>query len=400
MDTANKVYKPEVIQDTPFFGSSAASSQKSNGQVFYPDTIPNNSFPQSIIARDIKSVSIDSTARKILGSYSFGRMGAIQIGNYQSGVSGDVRISPSGIVARDSAGNNTFALDATTGDAVFKGTVAAGSVVTGYLEVGGAAGDVNSGTTTISGGKITASSITADRLSVSSLSAIAADLGTVTAGSITGVTITGGTVRTASSGARVQLNGSNNQLEIYNSSGSVVGNMRYYSGGGYDNIIIEAGSNKQIILSASNYVQVFDCDLHVDGQITAGGDVGINGHNMNGVNIVYLNGHALTNGSSSGKISIDGTDKTAIVPTSMGYRALYCIESPEVWFMDFCPGMSELDIDPLFLEVTEGEMKFIKVEGGGFQVWRKRRAHAHKRFEPKTLEDFYKNEVFLGLAKG
>lgn len=97
------------------------------------------------------------------------------------------------------------------------------------------------------------------------------------------------------------------------------------------------------------------------------------------------------------KIKIGGSEKTAIVPTSKGYRSLYCMESPETWFMDFCD--QKEDIDPLFLEVTEGEKKFIKVEGGGYMVLRRRKHHAQKRFEQKTEEEYLANERFLGLAR-
>ena len=54
---------------------------------------------------------------------------------------------------------------------------------------------------------IEAGSIVAGMLAVSELSAISANLGTVTAGSITGITITGSTVRTAATGARIQMHG-------------------------------------------------------------------------------------------------------------------------------------------------------------------------------------------------
>ena len=58
---------------------------------------------------------------------------------------------------------------------------------------------------------------------------------------------------------------------------------------------------------------------------------------------------------------LNGSTKTAIAPSSKGYRALYTNESPEVWFMDFCD--SKDTIDPLFLEVTEPPYHFIKCEG-------------------------------------
>jgi hypothetical protein len=47
---------------------------------------------------------------------------------------------------------------------------------------------------------------------------ISDDLGTIVAGNLVGVTVTGGTVRTAASGARVQMKGSSNTLEIYDTS--------------------------------------------------------------------------------------------------------------------------------------------------------------------------------------
>lgn len=102
---------------------------------------------------------------------------------------------------------------------------------------------------------------------------------------------------------------------------------------------------------------------------------------------------------ASDAFSINGNVKHAIVPTSVGYRALYCVESPEVWFMDFSSGDTLEMCNPLFVEVTEGDAHFIKCENGGFQVWRRRRGHAEKRFESKTPLEFEKNESFLRMSK-
>lgn len=98
--------------------------------------------------------------------------------------------------------------------------------------------------------------------------------------------------------------------------------------------------------------------------------------------------------SYSSTINLGGTDKSAIVPTSDGYKALYCAEAPEVWFFDFCD--TKESIDPMFLEVTEGDMKFTKLDDGTYQVWRRRKGHAEpeKRFAPKTAEEFKKNNEF------
>ena len=92
---------------------------------------------------------------------------------------------------------------------------------------------------------------------------------------------------------------------------------------------------------------------------------------------------------------LNGSTKTAIVPSSKGYRALYTNESPEVWFMDFCD--SKDTIDPLFLEVTEPPYHFIKCEGGEYQVWGKRKGMKNVRFEEKTKEQFIKNNAFWSI---
>lgn len=71
---------------------------------------------------------------------------------------------------------------------------------------------------TITANEIAASTITAAKMNVSTLSSITANVGTLTAGNINGLTITGGTIRTASSGTRVQLDSSTNELQIYSGS--------------------------------------------------------------------------------------------------------------------------------------------------------------------------------------
>lgn len=119
-----------------------------------------------------------------------------------------------------------------------EGNITASSLdLSGFLEEGEAAADINSHATTVSGGKITAgsitasqiaaSTITADKLSVSTLSAISANLGTITAGtisavSISGSTITGSTLTTATSGQRVVL--TSTFASYYNSSGTNIVN--------------------------------------------------------------------------------------------------------------------------------------------------------------------------------
>ncbi|PJF23580.1 MAG: hypothetical protein CUN56_00005, partial [Phototrophicales bacterium] len=94
------------------------------------------------------------------------------------------------------------------------------------------AGDGN-GITNINGGNIQANTVTATQINVSNLSAISANLGTITAG-----TITGATIRTAATGARVQMdtsgifgtNGTTEQWRADNTTG------KFTAGNGYLNI--------------------------------------------------------------------------------------------------------------------------------------------------------------------
>ena len=145
-------------------------------------------------------------------------------------------------------------------------------------------------------------------------------------------------------------------------------------------VLVSAPNN--VLLAANN-----DVSLRADYGDDASGNV-------------FLRGADSTDPNSSGVMfwDHDGSawvEKTAIVKTSQGYNALYCTESPEVWFMDFCDSKDK--IDPLFLEVTEKPYHFIKCEGGEYQVWGKRRGHEQKRFGDKTEKEFLANEKFLKM---
>jgi len=105
-------------------------------------------------------------------------------------------------------------------------------------------------------------------------------------------------------------------------------------------------------------------------------------------------GRYLQIGSGS-SFNVNGNWKSAIVPTKKdGYRALYCMESPEIWFMDFTG--EDKKLAPMFEEVTEGQCKWIKTEDG-YQVWRRRKGANDIRFEQKTEEQFLQNERFLSI---
>ncbi len=325
-----------------------------------------------------------------------------------------------------SFGSAPFSVDM-NGNAVFNSVI-----IGGYIPVGGAAADVNSNVTTISGGQITTNSITASKLNVSQLSAIAADLGTITAGSITGITITGGIIRTAASGARFELNNSGSKASAYSSGGielvrldgtglgcfgtnslyfgpnsSSTKGIIYYDGSSSFNmgansgtkigivttdsdIDIVAGSGGAIVVTASGDVQLSPKSgsaVQVSSGMNLGADLGMNNHNMNGVNQIFVstvNAGAI-NGTS---LSISGS-KSAIIETNTGWRKVYSAEAPEVWLFDFT--RNKYQIDPIFLEMTEGESYFVDFydEKGDtiYQVWRHRKGFLQTRLEKVNEEE-------------
>lgn len=92
---------------------------------------------------DVINTKIDTSAKNILGAFTFGASGALQIGTYVNGVTGDIRISPAGIIARNTAGVNTITIDGTTGALTLVGTITASA---------GSIGGWTINTTSLSGG--------------------------------------------------------------------------------------------------------------------------------------------------------------------------------------------------------------------------------------------------------
>lgn len=140
--TDEKVYTPEVIQENPLPDGDTMVSldavqpgSKTTGE-FAPSTIKDHAAPAKKVAHELMSSALNTRTRKVLEEFQFTPSGALQIGNYQDGDTGDIRISPNGIVARDVTGNTTFALDGTDGSAVFAGTIQTGALISGVVAVG------------------------------------------------------------------------------------------------------------------------------------------------------------------------------------------------------------------------------------------------------------------------
>lgn len=140
-----KVYKPEVIEDAPFptgytegvDDSVSQTTGTNDNRVYSQATTKEQAFPRKKVAVELIGQSINTKSQKIIKTFEFTEHGAIQIGKYVHGVSGEVKVSPQGIIAKNKDGIETFLIYGETGDAVFRGTVQTGSLISGDIVIGG-----------------------------------------------------------------------------------------------------------------------------------------------------------------------------------------------------------------------------------------------------------------------
>jgi hypothetical protein len=123
---------------------------------------------------------------------------------------------------------------------------------------------------------------------------------------------------------------------------------------------------------------------------TSNGQVGVFGFSTNGIGIVgQTNNPASFAGFFTGNVMITGT-KSAVVPFPDGtQRALYCMESPEVWFEDFGTaklkgGRAVVKLDADFAKVIKrGDYRmFLTPEGDCRGLYVRRKANS---FEVREL---------------
>ena len=141
---------------------------------------------------------------------------------------------------------------------------------------------------------------------------------------------------------------------------------------------------------------------------TSSGDLFVASNLVSGGGSVYIKGESTDTLVDSGFYIYDFTgggyvEKTAIVPTSKGFNALYCTESPEVWFMDFARikrtwkfwKKPEIIADSMFLEVSSPPYIFIPtLDKKIVQIWGKRKGLENKRFEYKSEKEYKANNEF------
>ena len=131
-------YEPEVVPETPFpnevVSSITPSSQDTKG-AFTPAVGKDKTLPKKRSAVELLSTALNTRSRKVLQEFELQQSGGFQIGKFEEGISGDVRITPNGLTGRNIAGLVTFALD-TDGNLALVGELRSGSTVTGQVVVG------------------------------------------------------------------------------------------------------------------------------------------------------------------------------------------------------------------------------------------------------------------------
>lgn len=166
--------------------------------------------------------------------------GAVSIGDYlgkseAAGLYIAENVADGKFATKPSSG--TYITDIQAGQIFLSQTSASTNYVTKvsagtlYLAKGGAAGDINSNSTTIDGGKITTGSLNANRIGAGTIDANVISVVNINANNIDVGTLTGRTVRTNSVGQRVIISSNpDNYIEFYNAS-SLQGVLTTSSGG-------------------------------------------------------------------------------------------------------------------------------------------------------------------------
>lgn len=135
----DKIYESEVVQDQPFPNDLTTllpipGPANTKEIISSPDITP-KPLPLPTFARHLISESLNTQERRIKQSYEFSITGALQIGSFKDGIAGEVKLSRDGLVAKDVNGLTTVSIDGSTGNATFKGTLQAGTIIAGDSKI-------------------------------------------------------------------------------------------------------------------------------------------------------------------------------------------------------------------------------------------------------------------------
>lgn len=257
-----------------------------------------------------------------------------------------VVLNSAGLAGFNSGGTATFSISASTGAAVFSGSVTGSTITGGTLNIGGNAiidasgyltatgatvtGTITSSNVTITGGTLTIGSkfsvtntgvltatdgvfsgtitstnatITGGSLtvgstfSVTSAGVLTATSGTIGGSTLSSSTITGGTIRTAASGASVALDGANNALKFTNSAGTAVGWILPYSSNG---MVFNYGASPGAGFSAFPAIAIGSTSILLQPDASNSLSVSTSGISASSLSVVgEFNGPTITSGTST-----------------------------------------------------------------------------------------------------
>jgi len=132
-----KTYFPEIVPDNPFPGEvvPVVPITSSPAGTYTPTVAKEKSFPTRKIATELIGSALNTRSKKILQEFALEQSGGLKIGDYKSGETGELSLTPNGLVAKNKAGLVTVAIDS-EGDATFRGTLQTGAVISGLVVIG------------------------------------------------------------------------------------------------------------------------------------------------------------------------------------------------------------------------------------------------------------------------
>jgi hypothetical protein len=198
-----------------------------------------------------------------------------------------VRLNNLGLAGFDASNNPTFSISASTGAAVFSGSVTGAAITGSSLNIAGKF--IVNGTT----GLMTATDGTF--------------AGTINSSTINGSTITGGTVQTSTGTAAVILNGSSNAIQ-FKVGGSTLSNLVPLSGGG---LLMHYGATPDP--SAGSFPQIFVGPSNCSISSSVGNSIGVSdllGVTFSGtasaLAAFFIKDSSISSAAPNGRIDSDG----------------------------------------------------------------------------------------------
>jgi hypothetical protein len=276
----------------------------------------------NVIITDLISDTLDTQAKEILSTFTFGTSGAIAM---ITDANNGIWLSPTGILAKK-ASANTFALEI-DGDATFGGNLVAATGTLGALTIA-SGGNIKFGKTaytddTNAGFWLGDVSGTAKlNIGASATKYLHYDGSDLT---MLGGTITGGIVQTAASSYRLRMNGSNNKFESLNGN-TVLGSIYADASGdlildGVDDVNFATGGTIKCLVATGAFKPAGDGSYNLGASDAQWNDIYLDGKlDFGAFSIIQ---------SSSGTIFYSGTTEIFRVSSAGNVRCGAVFESSD-----------------------------------------------------------------------